>query len=424
MPDSSSTWLQKIQSAWLELPVSLRAFVLLDAALWTVNLLCIAICRRLHYGLPYNNFLLDEHFGDLLALRPRFSEIHTMAFFTDRRSYPFMYPAPVALLYSFFFLFGGHALAVYLTLGLGAAAFATYLLFRALHRRGLSSLSAFMLSAFLLMSSYPLMFTLKQANQELIIWIFMMSGLYAIFHRRDNLAGACFGVAIAAKIFPFIYLGLFLARRRIQPILIAACTAVVVTLASLFLIYPNLVVAWRLNNKGLAQFRPLVILRNYPQRNFDHSLFGLIKAALHPLPPTQTLAHILTAYLAMMAVLGLILYVVRIRKLPLINQVLALTIASIWFTPTSFDYTLLHLYVPWALLAFFALQHREHPPRSLLWAMLAMAVLMSPQSEIIHHGMGFGGQCKALILGALLVLSLVTRFRMPEDPASATPGAA
>jgi hypothetical protein len=112
------------------------------------------------------------------------------------------------------------------------------------------------------------------------------------------------------------------------------------------------------------------------------------------------------------ALAGLILYLLKIRHLPLINQVLCLCIASILLPPVSYDYTLMHLYIPWAMLVLFA-QEQWASRRSvagLTAALALLAFLFAPESEMICQSVRFGGQLKAIALMALLVVSLKYPF--------------
>ena len=74
------------------------------------------------------------------------------------------------------------------------------------------------------------------------------------------------------------------------------------------------------------------------------------------------------------------LYFKRIFKLPLLNQVLSLTICSILLPPVSHDYTLIQMYAPWA---------------------------------IVHADYRYAGQFKALVLLVLLLLAL--RFPLENE---------
>jgi hypothetical protein len=123
-------------------------------------------------------------------------------------------------------------------------------------------------------------------------------------------------------------------------------------------------------------------------------------------------------YLAVAAVSGVALYFLRIRHLPIINQVLCLCIASILLPPVSYEYTLLHLYVAFGLLALFAQKMwsaRVQIP-GISAAMCCLAILVSPLSEVIYHMERFGGQIKAIVLVVLMIIALKYPFEAGESP--------
>ena len=115
--------------------------------------------------------------------------------------------------------------------------------------------------------------------------------------------------------------------------------------------------------------------------------------------------------------MGLLVYLLRIRHLPAINQVLCLTIACVLLPPTSFDYTLLHLYTPWALCVLFAVDtYRARRLRipGLAAVFVCFAILFAQLGEFVLHGDRLGGQIRATVL---LVLFLVA-LRYPLQTAS------
>jgi hypothetical protein len=102
--------------------------------------------------------------------------------------------------------------------------------------------------------------------------------------------------------------------------------------------------------------------------------------------------------------------------MPPVNQLLFLTIACITLPPTSYDYTLLHLYTPWVMLVFIAVAawRNDLPtPRGLWPAFLCFILLLSPQNEIIFHGERLEGQIKCLALVALAIVAL--RYPFPAQ---------
>jgi len=409
------------QSTGFRLPHVLRVFLAVDLVLLSFAFLCEIVSRfGLHLGYPYRSPLLSERFPDLVTLRTRFTYLHTLKFFTDTQQPRCMYPAPVIAAYSFFYLFKPYDLVAFLLFAILSFSIAAFFFGRALIRRGLATRSTVLLVSIALLTAYPLWFTCNQANMEICVWVLLSLGVFFFLKGRGYAAGALFGIAGAMKIFPFVYLGLLLARRQYRQVLFAFVAAAAVTLPALWLAYPHLLESWRLTNASVAYYRPLIMLHVFPQTSFDHSLFGLIKICLHPLPPPSVLDPILTACLAACALGGLLLYILRIRHLPIINQVLCLCVASILFPPTSFDYTLMQLYAPWALLAFFAIQPQDDSRSipGLKAAFICFAILFVPETEFIvrwHTPYSLGGQIKALTLIVLFIIGLRYPFDWRES---------
>jgi len=401
------------------LPLPLRVFVAVAASLLAVAVTAEAVCRYvLHYGYPYRSPLMDDRFPDLTTLLSRFQHIHTLQFFTDTWAQPYMYPAPVALFYRVFFLFAPHESRAFLCFASLCAVIAALLFCHNLVGHGLGRAASVFFVAFALLTSYPLWFELRQANMEVCCWLFIAVGLWAFMRERGYSAAVCFGIAGALKILPFAYLGLFLNRRQYRLIFVALLAAVAITLPSLWMLYPHLRESWHLTNLTLAQFRTVVTLDTFsPQIQFDHSAFGFLKRIVYRHISAHHFSVLLTAYSAAAAVLMLLLFFGWIRKLPVINQVLCLCVATVLLPPTSFDYTLMGLYLPWALLVVLAVRDKkgERTP-GLVPAMVCFAILFVPETEMIYHRIAVGGQIKALTLVTLLYIGLRYRFPLATPP--------
>ena len=362
---------------------------------------------------------------DFTLFAEQFRYFHQPQFFVVRE---FPYPAPVAAAYAIFFSYHAHPLRHFLGFILVSAVIAGVGLVLALRRHGLSALKAIAFVAASLLLAYPLWFELKQGNMEICVWVLVAVGVWAFWSGNDYTAAACFGIAGSMKIFPFVYLGLLLARRSYRGLILAGFAAASSTLVSLWLVGPNIVNTWRQLANGIAFFRANYILRYRPdEMGFDHSLFGIYKRFSHPLPPPERLGHIAEAYMAAAAVCGGVVYFVAIRRLPPINQVLCLTLACILLPPLSFDYTLMQLYIPWAMLVLFAQERSEASSktrqriRGLIAAFVCMAIAMSPESEFIRHNVRYGGQIKALALVVLMCIGLRYPFARNSE---STPAAA
>jgi hypothetical protein len=409
-------------TATLGLP--LRTFATLQIFLALVCVFAELYCRYvLHLGNQYIYPLKNRNQTgwDYTLFAEQFRYFHRPEFFVVRE---FPYPAPVAIPYAIFFSYHAHPLRFFFGFILASFAIAGLLLGLALHRRGVSSLKATLFILASLLMAYPLWFELKQANMEICVWVLVAAGVWAFCRGKGYSAAACFGIAGAMKIFPFVFLGLMLARRRYRQMAVVALTALVTTLVSLWLVGPNILETWREIQKSVAFFRTTYMLSFRGEEiGFDHSLFGIYKRFAHHLPPPEQLGHIANIYLAIAAVSGIALYFLKIRYLPLINQVLCLTIASILLPPISYEYTLMHLYIPWAMLVLFAQEQSStgsqirRAIRGLTAAFVCFAILLSPMGELIHHATRYGGQIKALVLVCLMVVGLQYPFASlePED---------
>ena len=376
----------------LALPV--RLFL---AVLGILTLTCIGVeaffKMHRHRGTPYDWPLMpnSDPFRDFYIYQPRYQFFHTSNFF----HFPgpdYLYPAPVATLYRFFYSFP-HPTEIFLGT-LSATFLAAILLFaKALLRRNLSTSGVLQVILVTLLCSYPFAFEFEQANMEWIICLLVSTGLWAFLYRHGYSAAVCFGIAGALKLYPFIFVALFLSRRQYRQFALALAVFALITLTGLWLVTPDLHVSWAGTQQGLARFNWLYVIR-YQDLRFDHSLFALVKflGLLRGRPISYIrlqwgVAH----YLPIAALGGFAVWLLRIRRLPLINQVLCLSVATILLPPVSYDYTLLHLYIPWALLVLFTLE-MQHPYPGLAAVFCSFAILMAPETEFIWNGESFGGR--------------------------------
>ena len=274
--------------------------------------------------------------------------------------------------------------------------------------------------------AFPFWFEFSQGNIEWVVWCVMMLGLWAFCTGRYRTAAICIGVAGSMKIFPIIFIGLFIPPRRYGAILLTLATAALSTVCSLWAVDPHLHQSWTQTAAALgifaqehmAQIRPL-------EGGFDHSLFALVKLVLNAFAGSREHEQGLGIYLALAALVGCLLFFVRIRKLPAVNQVLCLTVAAVALPPVSYDYTLIHLYAGLALLGFVAMEAAQHDQRpkvaGLVPALLLLAFVLSPESEFLVHGVRYSGQLKCVGLLALGYVCLRYPFPLAGLPAASAP---
>ena len=409
------------------LPSILRTFLIgtvLLGALWAITQFCCIHFLGLN-SFPYNRMILPRvnDFVDYAMFNPRFEHFHTHAFFDPGIAGPFLYPAPVAVLYAFTHLFTDplhHPLVGFPILLVLVFICIAALLAWGLRRAGLSAEAAAAFSSVSLLTSYPVYFEINRSNMEIFVWALAGGGVWAFLRNHPWLAAALIGLAGSCKLYPYILLGLLLLRRQYRQTAFGILVGVLSTLASLWAVTGDISFTAHKVAEGLRTFHnDYVLTRHAIEVGLDHSLFGLFKRPLVQMPQLSVAAHYLTLYLAIAALTGTVLFFTKVRKLPVSNQITFITVATILLPPVSYDYTLLQLYTPWAVLVFLAIRHWHQGlpvTRGLRNAFYCFIFLLSPQNEIILHGAKLEGQIKCLALIALAVVSLLNPFENAQPP--------
>ena len=383
----------------------LRLFLWVNALVTVTCLSVELICSRSHLSETYMNpFFVGLRFFDFDCFQQRFHRLHSAAFYSLQTPFHFNLLAPAIPLYAFFYAAGiTNSLNVFLAVSLIVFLSAAALLARALIRRGLSAASSVGFASAVVALSFPFWFCFQRANIEIFIFVLVAGGLWALVTGRGYVAAAVFGLAASIKIVPFLYLALLLLRRQYRQFAFGLLFAAIVTVASLAWAGPSLPIAWTGILTGLDAFRREYILAFEPAGiGFDHTLLSISRRFL---PIDHTFALLLRFYTPTVALAGTVLFFTRIRHLPFLNQFLCISVAAIWLPPVGFEYTLLHLYSGLGLLLLAGAWSAAIRPHLIL-----IAVLVSPWSEFILHGIRFGGQIQSCLLGALFVLALTRRL--------------
>ncbi len=283
-------------------------------------------------------------FEDILVYKGRFTVYHSLKFFTSRAFSAFAYPPGAAPIYAAFYA-TTDSVETYLLIAASASLFAVVGVYVYLHR-----LRATQLFPLFLLASFPLVFLIQRANIEIILWIIVATGILAYRRGMTVVAAVLFGLAASVKLYPIFMLGLFLrpaiqrSRRDLTAFVVGLATAVVSLIAAATYSGPTLLIAARGFTTGVSHFQDhYVDAVSKVEVNFDHSLFSPIKfwAFQHhasPAPFTHT-------YYLVAGSVALLLFV-RIRSLPFLNRLVFLVTAMVCLPPVSFDYTLVHLYLP------------------------------------------------------------------------------
>ena len=404
-----------------QLPASLKTFTLLAIGLTVLSLAFVVVCRLLGLGLPYTAayyFVPGDMLNDFIGFHHKFVLYGRPEFFTTREGYV-MYPAPMVVLIHFFH----HPLIrrtlllfiPCMTLIVGSLVYGFY---RALKKVAFPRAWLGLFVAVVVITSYPLMFEIQRANMEVVVWLFTALGVWAFYRERPYLAAIAVGVAIACKLYPFILLGMFLSAKRYRAMALAIAVAGGLVFASYAAIGPTVHDAYVWNSTNLAMFSKYYAGR-ISHLGFDHSLFGLVKFLSLKRIDLQGWVR---PYTMVAAGASLIVYFARLWRLPLPNQIVALSILSIILPPVSYDYTLLNLYPAFAVLVCLAIRAQQAGmtlPHMTTY-MVLFAIVFTPESYVILFGAAYGAQVRAVALIVMLVLAL--RWPLPtESELIATP---
>ena len=413
---------------------SLRLYVACLGALWAVALLVLWIQPNMFgRAYPYDTLLFNpnDRFTDFTIFYPRLVTYGRPEEFFSPSWYPFTYPAPLLLCYLVIGRFVEWPLAAYLGLVCIFACSTALVAIRRLPRgrslRRFASVALISATVF----SFPLLYLLDRANVEGLVWIAAAAGLYCFAKRYYYSTAVFLALATSMKLFPGVLLLLLLAKRRYREFAASVVFTAAFTVASLWAIGPSIPRANSSVAMGLDFFKRLQILRIHPSEiGFDHSLFSSVKLVAFGFMPdvarvNAALPEIYVAYGVGVVILFAAIYFLRLRKMPVLNQVLALSALSVTLPYTSYEYTLVHLAVPFIFVVYFltgdvAPGFAPLEMRQILALVLPFFIIFGPTSFLFHlpivqdprEDIGFGGQVKTMALIYLIAVAL--RLRLPS----------
>jgi hypothetical protein len=349
-------------------------------------------------------FPAGPNYEDIIVYKGRFTVYHSAKFFTSKTFSGFAYPPGAAPIYEAFYR-TSDALLTYLIVAYTTAVIALIAAYRYLHRNRIGNLFPLFL-----LFSFPLIFLIQRANIELILWIIVALGILAYRRGLGLIAAVLFGLAAAVKLYPIFLLGLFLKRRQDLPAFAVGClTAVVALIAATAYAGPTFVFAAHGFINGVGNFQGhYVDTVSRVEVAFDHSLFSPIKYwaySHHTTPAPWTQLYYLTA-----GTFALLLFL-RVRTMPTLNNIVFLTTAMVSLPPVSFNYTLVHLYLPMLLLLAALTAARTNPTAALTLALILSLMLPLIALSIIHPIPA--GPIQSFTLLAILILCAITPWPEP-----------
>lgn len=334
-----------------------------------------------------------------------------------------IYPAPMMCVFLLFFRVFPAPLNAYLIFIIISAMYGAACLILAVSHSNVNRLLLAGVVGVSVILSYPLMFVLERANLEGFVWAVLAIGLTEFVARHHKTAGVLFALAASMKMFPGVLLLLLLARKRYKELAISVVAFAVFTVIALRLLGPSIPGEIREVRAGAERMMSTKYLMAYrgPEIGYDHSLFSVVKQLLHfPYRQDQDAftyrqdlgalnSNIRAAALpySLLTMLGFAaLYWFRIRKLPLLNQAIALIVLAVTLPYISGEYTLNHIYLAWALFLLFLARDVTTGRESIPWP-AAMVMLASFAFVFALGPFGrYAGQLKTCVLMVLLFMAL------------------
>lgn len=378
-------------------------------------------CLEWHAGMQHARWdtLSDPFLGDLMEYPGTYLLLHHPGFFCKDApgslpvpmfsavAYPPLATALIAPLYLL-----GNVMCNFICLAFASLLVGFLFIRRALLERGLPSIVAIFLPLALLVMSFPIQRLVHQGNIELILWIFASTGICAFLNKRDNIAAIFWGLAAAMKLFPILLLILFLPKRRYRAFVIGGLTFFGSTVLALWWLGPSISVAWHGSLQNVFGYQSLRV-SEWTLRELvaNHSFFGVAKIIamiMHlPLQRLTPIYYLCGAVVMAWAFFG------KLWKMPVTNQLLAVSVFMVMFPPISYYHTLIHLYAPLLLLIFLAIQSAKSKVtvRGLQQTMLLFVPLLVPYTLLTFPSfLMFCGIIQALVLAALFVCALQFPF--------------
>ncbi len=385
---------------------------------WAFALYCEKVLRL---GFPYNTPMLyfGDRFSDWYNFLPRTAHLGEAGMLTrPELGFLFPYPLPSILPYVIIQHLSSHPVRTFLITTLvcmlgGAALFSWYI-----QRR---FKPAFVVQLFIwstVLIGYPGVFLFDRGNIEVFLWVLVAAGIFSFVQHRPYIAATCFAIAASMKIYPAIFLLLFIPRRQYRAIAYGVVIVAAITLGMFAIVGPTIPGALRDMGPSATTLRDTqIMVMARGGLRFDHSVFALWKLitaiycsrVLGYSAETVGYLNFIFAgrvYSILAPLAFFTIYLLRIRKLPMLNQVSSLILFSLLLPYVSYDYTLVHLYTMLALLLIALLEDdtTDRQVRCLSTIVILYAIVFTPLAAFARHL--YGGQIKGLLMLVSLYLIL------------------
>jgi hypothetical protein len=381
-------------------------------------------------------FEKSEQFNDLTNYVDKTAHLYHGAAALGSGFPVFNYPPPGAFVFKVLLhTFPGYPVLpylVFLAICILGFAFTAWRAGRASRAVWLAAASAIVTTAVL---GYPMWFTADRGNTEGVVWALSAAGLCFLLRARYRTAAVLIGLAASIKPFSILFLLLLLGRRKYKAAALGVVTTGLVTLAALTALGPNPWKAYQDLKPGVDLYVVIFIANLAPveEARFHHSLLDGMKSAaltvemggIHSdkaivevpklIDDNAWEEHVvrpLVLVYPFIVIAGFMLLLAVFHRMPMLNQLTALAVATTLFPLCSGDYTLLALYVPFGALLVFLTREVATGKATLSYAsMLTFAVIYALLFSPLTFLTLYAGDAKLLLLLALLVVAARSPMR-------------
>lgn len=294
---------------------------------------------------PHNTFLFNpaDKFND-------FFNIYRATKGLDPYANPVSVYFPFTFLVMSFFTIFKAKFAFGLFMAIFTGFFAYYISANIPTTNRLSRISILFVMTFM---SYPVLFNIDRGNLECFLFIFLALFFYFYRNGHYSLSILFLSFAIAMKLYPGVFVILLLADKKYKNILLAGLLTVIWSLASAAILHGGIVQSFLGLKHNLALFNQTYMASSLGLQH-NTSLYGVLKLVQLSTINSDATAWMLPLVNAMInnyAVIALLFFTlisiyIFLREDIFWKKVTLLTFMMLLLPQVSFDYKLIHVFLP------------------------------------------------------------------------------
>jgi hypothetical protein len=197
--------------------------------------------------------------------------------------------------------------------------------------------------------SYPFLFSIDRGNVEGLLFIFLALFIYFYQQGEDFKSVLFLSLAISMKLYPAVFLVLFLADKKYKNILITAIMVAAISLFSAAVLEGGVANSFLGLKNNLELFNKNYIIAHHGLQH-NTSLYGVMKIMqMNIWASLQAFLNYYTIFAV--TAFGLLVLFIIYKENVFWKRVVLLIFSLLLLPQVSFDYKLIHLFIPLTLFA-------------------------------------------------------------------------